>query len=67
VLLRAGGFTETAERLEDAYDLETKILALTIAEREQIIRALGDPPDSLAELRSTLLHEHEWRAREGLV
>jgi hypothetical protein len=66
LLLRAARFAETAERLEDAYDLETKILALTIAEREQIIRALDDPPDGLAELRGVLLREHEWRVREGL-
>ena len=66
-LLRAAGFAETAERLEDAYDLETMILALTIAEREQIIRALDEPPEGLAELRTVLLREHEGRVREGLV
>jgi hypothetical protein len=65
--LRAAGFAETAERLENAYDLETKILALTIDDRERIIRALDDPPAGLVELRGVLLQEHEWRVREGLV
>jgi hypothetical protein len=31
-------------RLETAYGRMTKVLALTIAERQMIIRALGDPP-----------------------
>jgi len=65
-LLREAGFVDTAEWLEAAYDREAKIVALTIAEREQIIRALDDPPDGLAELRGMLLAEHEWRVREGL-
>ena len=59
--------TTSAERLEDAYDLETKVLALTVPEREAILRALDDPSDALAELCATLLSEHEWRVREGLV
>jgi hypothetical protein len=41
--------------------------ALTIEEREQILRALEDCPDGLAELRGVLVREHEWRLREGLV
>jgi hypothetical protein len=36
-------------------------------EREQILRALDDPPEGLAELRGVLVREHDWRAREGLV
>ena len=67
LLLRAAGFAGTAGRLEDAYDLETKILALTISEREHLLRALDDPPDALAELRGVLLVEHEGRTRGGLV
>jgi len=66
-LLREAGFDATAEWLEAAYDREAKIVALTIAEREQIIRALDDPPDGLAELRGVLLAEHEGRVRQGLV
>jgi hypothetical protein len=66
-LLRDAGFDDTAERLENAYDLETKVLALTIAEREQILRALEDCPDGLAELRGVLTAEHTGRVRDGLV
>ena len=67
-LLRDAGFDDTAARLEDAYDLETKVLALTIPDREQILRALDDPPsDGLAELRGVLVREHEWRKRVGLA
>ena len=66
-LLRSAGFDDTAERLEDAYDAETKVLALTVPEREEILRALDDPPGSLAELRGVLLREHDWLVREGLV
>jgi hypothetical protein len=66
-LPRDAGFDETAEKLENGYDRETKVLALTITDREVILRALDDPPDSLAEFRGVLLREHEWRVREGLV
>ncbi|MBA3377026.1 MAG: hypothetical protein H0U00_14650 [Actinobacteria bacterium] len=54
-------------RLEGAWDAETKVLALTIDDREHILRALDDPPAGLAELRGVLLREHEWRRRVGLV
>lgn len=53
--------------LEKALELGTIIVALTIDDRERILRALDDPPDGLAELRGVLLREHEWRVREGLV
>jgi hypothetical protein len=42
-------------------------LALTIEEREQILRGLEDCPDGRAELRGVLVREHEWRVREGLA
>ena len=35
--------------------------------REAILRMLEDCPEELAELRATLLQEHVWRKREGLV
>jgi hypothetical protein len=44
-----------------------RFVALTIADREAILRVLEDCPDGLAELRGVLLGEHEWRRREGLV
>jgi hypothetical protein len=63
LLLRKAGVEATAETLERAYDLETKVLALTIPEREQMIRALDDPPENLAELRGVLLRARGARAR----
>ena len=58
----------TRDVLEKALELGTVVLALTVPDREQIIRALDDPQTTaLAELRATLLLEHEWRVREGLV
>ena len=66
-LAREVGFNYLAEKLETAYDRQTIVLALTIDEREMIIRSLEDPPESLAELRGVLLREHEWRRNEGLV
>jgi len=67
-LLGEHGFVHVAAKLERALEVETTIVALTIADRESILRALDDPPsDGLAEPRGVLLREHEWRAREGLV
>ena len=58
----------TAETLERAYDNEVVVLALTIADREAILRALDDVgSEALAELRAVLLREHEGRVCEGLV
>jgi hypothetical protein len=55
------------ETLEDAYDAERRVVALTIADREAVLRVLEDAPDGLAELRGVLLREAEWRRRERLV
>ena len=56
-----------ADRLETAYGRETKVLALTIPDREKILAALEDAPADLAELRGVLLRELEWRRAEGLT
>jgi hypothetical protein len=67
--LRHSGFESVAERLEEAYDLETEVLGLTIPERETILQALADGDRDnphLAELRAVLLVEHQGRTREGL-
>jgi hypothetical protein len=56
-----------ASSLRDALDADRIGIALTVTEREQILRALDDPPSGLTELRRVLLAEHEWRVREGLV
>ena len=67
-LLRDGGFVDVAHKLEHALLIETKVLALSIVDRESMLWALDEPPtDALAELRGVLLREHEWRVREGLV
>jgi hypothetical protein len=57
---------DLADRLERAYGDNIRALALDIAERETIIRALEDPPAGLEELRAVLLQEHTLRRREGL-
>jgi hypothetical protein len=47
--------------------LGAEVVALTIEDRERLLRALDDVrTDALAELRGVLLSEHEWRGREGL-
>lgn len=65
--LRESGYIDVADRLDTALELETKILGLTIPEREAILRALDDPPDGLAELRGVLLKEHVGRTASGLA
>jgi hypothetical protein len=66
-LLRDGDMEDVAHKLEHALLMETRILALTIVDRESILRALDEAnTDELAELRGVLLREHEWRVREGL-
>jgi len=59
--------TPTSERLEQNYGRMTMVLALTIPERETIIRAVEDAPEGLEELRGVLLREHVARVRDGLV
>ena len=54
-------------RLESAYSRMTKVLALTVPERETIIHALDNPPPELEELRAVLLREHLGRVRDGLA
>jgi hypothetical protein len=57
----------TRSFLEKSLGMESKVVALTIDDRERILWALDDArTDALAELRGVLLQEHEWRD-EGLV
>jgi hypothetical protein len=65
--LRRSGFDGTAERLETAYDRETRLLGLTLAERDEILRALEHAPAGLAALRGQLVRDRERWVREGLV
>ena len=56
-----------ADRLESAYARMTRVLALTIPDREAVLDAIAeDPPVGLEELCAVLLREHAWRQREGL-
>jgi hypothetical protein len=55
--LRTEGLNDTAEILEDAYDDQHDIVALTIFDREAILRALEYCPYGLSELRGVLLLE----------
>jgi hypothetical protein len=48
--LRDAGLDDAAETLEDAYYAERRVAALTIPDREGILRVLEDSPDEFAEL-----------------
>jgi hypothetical protein len=61
------GLHDTAATLEEAHDDERAIVALTITDREAILRALEYCPYGFSELRGVLLLEREWRLTEGLV
>ena len=63
--LRHAEFPDVADKLERGLALGTRVFALTVTDRESILRALDEAPT--AELRAVLLREHEWRVREGLV
>jgi hypothetical protein len=65
--LLASGFEDTGDVLLLALDAKQDLVALSIQDREAILRVLDDPPVGLAELRGVLLREHEGRVREGLV
>jgi hypothetical protein len=58
---------DLARRLEDAFGRMVKVFALTIRDRETIIRSLDDAPPVLEDLRAVLLREHVGRVRDGLV
>jgi hypothetical protein len=57
----------TRPTLTLALEAELPLVALSIADREAILRALDDPSIELAELRGVRLREHQWRVRVGLV
>ena len=66
-LLRNGGFNDTADALIVALEAEQALVALSIADREAILRTLDDPPIGLAELRGVLLRELRVARARGLV
>jgi hypothetical protein len=47
--------------------IETKLLGLTLTERDEILRALEDAPAGLATLRGQLLRDRDRWVREGLA
>jgi hypothetical protein len=63
-LLLEAGFEDTGDVLLLALDSEQDLVALSVADREAILRVLDDPPAGLAVLRGVLLAEHEGRVRE---
>ena len=56
-----------AQRLDTALLYRAKVLGLTVAEREAILKALENPPTGLEELRATLLRDPRWRLSERLA
>jgi hypothetical protein len=42
------------------------VLALSIAHRDDLLRALVGCPEGLCELRAVLLQQQAWRGREGI-
>ena len=65
-MLSDAGLYETAVRLETGYDLEIKTLALSVAQRDDLLTVLVDCPEGLCELRAVLLQQQAWRDREGI-
>ena len=65
--LLEAGFEDTADALAVAQDAGQRLVALTVQDREAILRVVDEPPIGLAELRGVLLREHEGRVRDGLV
>ena len=45
---------------------DAKIVALEIADRDNLLEVLVDCADGLGELRATLLNKQVWRQREGI-
>ena len=56
-----------AQRLDTALLYRAKVLGLTVAEREAILKALEDSPPELEELRAILLQDPQWRLNERLT
>jgi hypothetical protein len=63
LLLRVGRIDDLklASKIDYALELETKILALSPAERDTLLSVLDDPPDGLVELRVALARDHRDR------
>ena len=55
-----------ARKLQTASFYRSSVVGLTIDERDAILAALENPPESLGDLRDALLREVQWRRRERL-
>lgn len=55
-----------AHKLQTASLYRSKVVGLTFNEREEVLAALEDPPESLGDLRDALLLKLQWRRRERL-
>ena len=55
-----------ARKLQTAAFYRSSVVGLTIDERDAILAALENPPESLGDLRDALLREVQWRRRERL-
>ena len=66
--LRQHGYECTAISIERAFDAVAHDYALSIEQREQVIRSLDNRPDrQLGQLRERLLGKHVDQARRELV
>jgi hypothetical protein len=66
-MLRVEYYVKAAETLENALASGLTEVRLTIRERTAVLDVLDDAPDGLSELHGTLLAEHRWRRRIGLM
>jgi hypothetical protein len=66
-MLTAAGLVTTADTLARAWGEGDRVVALSFAERDEILSVLGDPPAGLCELRAVLVEQLVWRRREGLL
>ena len=67
LLLRRHDYAYTADKLEAAAATGQADVALTVDDREAILRVLDDASGGLEKLRAVLLQEHVSRVRDGLV
>ena len=64
--LDRAGRPEVADKLQSALTDRSKLVSLTIPERDAILEVIEHPPAGLEELRGVLVGQHVWRQQEGL-
>ena len=66
--LQLEGLEETARRLEDAYQRDARVFALSAGDRDNIFVALDRKcPRGLAELRAILAQQQGWQTSEAFT